>query len=166
MPALMPEFLMRPVEPVDLKGFGQFLREQDLGYPNYNNWVDNRCLPELDAGYKIAYSVSSNRAMVAGIVFQKHKGLVGTLEIKNLRVRNDLRRRDIARFLVKQAQVFALQERYSRMIADFRAGREYSPALSRFLKSCGFEVLFQAELYPGGTDYIVAKKLKPSLLLS
>ena len=163
---LMPEFLMKPVEPIDLKRFGQFLRTQNLGYPDYEQWVDRRCLPELDAGYKMAYSVVSNGVIVAGIIFQRHKGLVGTLEIKNLRVDTEFRRRDIAHFLMKQAETFALGERYSQMIADFRAEKEYSGRLSRFFQFCGFEVLFQAELYPGGQDFIIAKKLKPSLLLS
>jgi len=157
----MPDFLIKPVAGVDLKRFGQFLRTQNLGYLGYEQWVDQRCLPELDAGYKTAYSVSSNGVIVGGIVFQKHKCLIGTLEIKNLRVGTEFRRRDLAHFLVKQAEVYAKEEKYSQMIADFRADKTYSQTLSNFLKFCGFEVLFQAELYPGGIDYIVGKKLKP-----
>lgn len=156
-----PTFLIKPIEDRDIRPLGEFLESQDLGYPSYETWVRKTCLPELYFGQKQGVCAIVNNAIVADVIFQCHEQLEGTLEIKNLRVNPRLRRTDIAHFLMKQAENCALQTGYKDLIADFRAGKNYSPGLLTFLLFCGYRVLFKAELYPGGIDYVVGKRLQP-----
>jgi len=65
----------------------QFMRTQDLNYPDYQSWVD-RCQVELDARYKhaiLAWSCAHRqRDLVGEVIYQPHKSLSGFMEVKNL----------------------------------------------------------------------------------
>ncbi len=137
-----------------------FLQEQDLGYIQYDKWVDRVCIPELDAQYKQGYVVLSNGAIVASLIFQPHKELPLTLELKNLRVNKSYRRRDISHFLLKNAEVFAGEMGYQKIICDFREGKDYSSAVMRLLLFSGYSILFKADVYKSNqVDYIMHKTL-------
>lgn len=159
----MLSFLIKPLEDNDLKTLENFLTNQNLGYPNYEKWIKKTCLPELYFGEKKGYCVrvNENNAIVANIIFQQHKQLPKTLEIKNLRVDNKLRRRDIAHFLMKQAEVQAISKNNELIILDFRAEiKNYSREILNFLLFCGYEILYKTELYHPGVDFVMIKKLK------
>jgi GNAT superfamily N-acetyltransferase len=161
----IPTFLIKPVEDVNLNQLGEFLERQSLGYPEYEAWVRKTCLPELYFRQKRGICAITNGTIVADIIFQNHEQLPGTLEIKNLRVHDGLRRTDIAHFLMKQAEGYAKQAGCQQIIADFRAGKSYSSDLLTFLHFCGYQVLFQTELYPDGIDYVVGKRLSSRSIL-
>ena len=132
-------FTFRQLE--DMKQLSQlidFLASQSLGYPKYDEWVQ-RTEGELSIGYKGAILAYSDGKLVGDIVYQPHKQMPSFLEIKNLRVHNDLRMRYFGRFIVKQLES-EFKENYDALIVDVRADQTntlkffavegYSPVLS------------------------------------
>jgi hypothetical protein len=156
----MLDFYFKDIDNKSLKSLKNFLSLQDLGYIQYNKWIDKVCIPELDAGYKQGFIVSNNGIIVATLIFQPHKELLKTLELKNLRVDNKFSRRDIAHFLLKNAEVFARRMGYKTIIGDFRANKDYSFSILKLLLFSGYKVLFKAGIYKDGCqDYVVGMNL-------
>ena len=157
---VMPDLRIKQIEERDLRPLERFLLSQDLGYPNYNSWITKTCLPELYFGSKKGCTAYANGIVIADVIVQPHKELPKTLEIKNMRVDKGFRRRDIAHFLMKQAEVYARQEGYGQIIADFRAGKDYSAGILNLILFCGFSILGKSELYHDGfLDYAIVRKL-------
>ena len=69
----------------ELKALVDFLIKNNPGYKGYEDWVQ-RSEYEMDAGYKRTILAYSNDVMVADLIWQPHKQLPRTKEIKNLRV--------------------------------------------------------------------------------
>src|SRR3989344_7617874 len=88
----------------DLRKLRHFLLGQALWYPNYERWVEDVCIPDISNNWKTAIIAYSNGHVVGDVIFQKHKQLPKTREIKNLRINPDYRRRDLAHFLIRQAE--------------------------------------------------------------
>ena len=78
-----------------------FLAKQGLGYKNYDRWVQ-KTESEIDLGVKTAIIALSEGRIVGDLIFQNHKNLPRTLELKNLRT--DLKGRYFSRFMLKQAE--------------------------------------------------------------
>jgi ribosomal protein S18 acetylase RimI-like enzyme len=151
---------IKDIDNKNLKQLQRFLEYQDLGYNQYNHWINRICIPELNAGYKQGYIVNTNNIIIATLIFQTHKELSQTLELKNLRVDNRFRGRDIAHFLLKNAEVFARRMGYKTIIGDFRANKDYSFSILKLLLFSGYKVLFKAGIYKDGCqDYVVGMNL-------
>ena len=88
----------------------EFMAKQALGYPNYEGWLQ-RSEPELQGGYKGAILGFHNSHLIGDLVYQPHKQLPQTIEIKNLRIHPKLRRRDCAHFMLRQLEV-EFQQKY------------------------------------------------------
>ncbi len=135
----------------------RFLESQPLKYPNYRDWVYHVCKAELDAGYKSAYVAWNNGQVVGDLVFQPHKNLPRTVELKNLRISQDFRRRDLGHFLIKQVDADS-RGIFEQMIVDADAEQKDIHYLLRF---SGFRLLFEQHLYSGSNlDYVFVKNLK------
>ena len=155
------DFWIKPLTNRDLKPLQAFLLGQNLGYSNYETWVKTVCIPEVDFNYKKGLIVYTNRVVVGDIVFQPDKQLPKSLEIKNLRIHRNLRRRDLAHFLMKQAEVYARLNEFEQLTCDFRAEKEYSKNIKDLLFLCGYHLLAEAiNLYDDGClDCVMIKKL-------
>ncbi|MBU0461515.1 MAG: GNAT family N-acetyltransferase [Nanoarchaeota archaeon] len=103
----------------DIGRLVDFLAKQDLGYPHYDEWVQ-RAENELAAGYKVPIIAVSDGQIVGDVLYQPHKQIPRLREIKNLRVHPDLRRRDFAHFMLRQAEA-EHPEQYDAIICDTRA---------------------------------------------
>ncbi len=119
-----------------------FMHRQDLGYPRYHEWVD-RARTELAAGYKGSILAYSGGRLAGNLVFQPHKTVTSLLEIKNLRIHDQYRGRDFARFMVRQLEVEA-QGNYDALIGDVREERHQ---LLVFMQSLGFIPIHTISLY-------------------
>lgn len=128
-----------------------FLRLQDLGYPNYSDWVE-RTRVEIADGHKKAVVALSNGILVGDLVFQQHKQLPWVREIKNLRVHPDLRSRGFARFMLRQVEVE--EGDYSAIVVD---ARENQTALIALLKREGYMPLGCVNLYDDVKDVVMIK---------
>ena len=134
------DFEIRTVDSTkDIKQLINFLVRQDLGYPRYEEWVQ-KVEYEIDIGYKIGIAAFSNGHIIGDLVYQPHKELHGVREIKNLRIDPNFKRRDLAHFMLRQAEVEDFNE-YESIITDVREDREEA---INFLRFCGYIPLFTA----------------------
>ena len=136
----------------DLRVLVDFLGKQNLGYPNYDDWV-TRCLAELDAGYKQAIIAYDGSKIVGNVIFQPHKEISGVREIKNLRVAEDMRNRRFGAFLLRQAE-WHDSASYHAIMADFRADQS---EIEKLLLDEGFVIAGVRTLYDEKQDKIALR---------
>jgi len=133
-----------------------FISSQALSYPNYSDWVYNVCRTDLDAGYKKAYMAWHSGCIVGDLVFQPDKYLPRTLELKNLRIHPDFRRRALGYFLIKQVEADA-RGVFDQLIIDADSKQK---DIHHLLTFSGFQVLTKQHLYAeDNLDYIFVKSL-------
>ena len=133
------DFTFRNIEPRSLDPAMQFIASQNLGYPNYERWVE-KAREELSFGIKHRILNYSNRIVVGDVIFQRHKQLANILEIKNIRIHPELRGRNFASFMLRQAE---LEMSSKAVIVDARANqkdmiyfltsRGYTPSCDNFI---------------------------------
>jgi len=140
----------------DLLRLLDFLREQDLHYPRYQDWVA-RTEAETEMGWKTGVIASSNGHVVGNIIWQPHKELEGVREIKNMRVHPAVRERYFARFLMKQAETE--DRNYQELMLDLREDHPEKIPLINMLVSMGYTELCAVNLYdPNVRDIVMIKK--------
>lgn len=144
-----------------LKGLISFLAKQDLGYPNYDNWVQ-KTEHELDSGYKKVIMAFSDRKLVGDLVYQNHKEIPRFLELKNLRVHPDLRLRNFGRFMLKQAEI-ENSGKYDAIICDCHSEQS---EIIKFLESCNYIPIKSIPIYDKNTlEVVLVKFIKSKNLL-
>jgi len=144
----------------ELSDLINFLNKQNLGYPEYDSWVQ-RTENELDTGYKKAILAFSEKNLVGNLVYQTHKGDSSFLELKNLRVLKNFRLRDFARFMLKQAEVENLN--YKAIICDIPFNQ---PEIIKFMESQGYNLFLKIPLYEKDTpDVVMIKYLEKRELI-
>ena len=128
-----------------------FLLSQSLGYPNYDEWVERVCIPDLETGWKKAYLAFYEGNLIGDAIFQFHKHL-DLLEFKNLRIHPRWRGRDFGRFLARQIEA----ENKKSIICDTR-----EKDVVEFLKSIGYKEIGIENLYdPNEQDVILLKEFE------
>ncbi len=139
----------------DVRAAIDFLHKQDLGYPNYGDWVQ-RAESELSLGYKQGIIATSGSRVVGDVVWQPHKQLSRVREIKNIRVHPDIRGRRFAHFMLRQAEVEQAGN-YDLLMCDAREDQTEIIDLMTFL---GYTSLFSQNLYdPNKKDVVMVKCL-------
>ena len=139
----------------ELKLLLNFLIKQDLGYPNYEEWVQ-KSEYEIEKGLKIPILGLSGNELVADLIYQKHKELSNSLEIKNCRVISPLRYRDFARFMFKQVEIEA-KRKYDSIVCDVRSTEIRT---IEFLLNINYIPLNKKPLYDNKLDIIFFKSLE------
>jgi len=139
----------------DLKQLRVFLLSQALWYPNYEHWVDDVCIPDVDHGHKTAIVAYSDGKVVGDAVFQPHKELPRTREFKNMRINPDFRRRDLGHFLLRQVEE-ENKGTFDRIVLDVDARQR---TVVQFFQFCGYQPIMQMPLYSQhNLDIIMAKE--------
>lgn len=139
----------------DLKKLRHFLLGQELWYPNYEQWIEEVCIPDINNNWKTAMVAYSNGHVVGDAIFQKHKQLPKTRELKNLRINPEYRRRDLAHFLIRQVEE-ENKGSFDRIILDTDIRKE---GTIKFLTFCGYKPIMQLPLYsPHNLDMIMVKE--------
>ena len=132
-----------------------FMRKQALDYQGYDSWLQ-RSEPEFHAGYKQAVLAFSESRIVADAVYQPHKSLPRVLEIKNLRVHPNLRRRDFGHFMLRQVEVEARKtKQFDLMMIDARASQK---DILTLLKFTGYKEIARTPLYDSNEEDVVFSK--------
>ncbi|MEK6760528.1 MAG: hypothetical protein AABX93_01245 [Nanoarchaeota archaeon] len=147
------DFSFRSIELKNLDETTQFVASQNLGYPNYEAWIE-KMRSELSFGIKHGILAYNNGIIVGDIVFQKHKQLVDFLELKNIRIHPNLRGRNFASFMLRQAE---LEMPQSPVIVDARVNQA---DMINFLISQGYSSVTQMPLYDSHNQDIVMVKLR------
>lgn len=151
-------FTIRQVDDLrDLRLLREFLHRHDLGYPNYDEWVDCVCIPEIEDGYKNAVVAFHGTILVGDLVWQAHKELPRTVECKNLRIDPLVRERGLAYFLLKQCEVESRKDS-DIIIGDIHSNQD---DIKLFFLRYGFRVLYQAPLYSDNRlETVMIRELK------
>ena len=140
----------------DLVKLLEFIRIQDLNYPNYQGWV-SRTEAELEMGWKTGVVAVSNGVVLGDIIWQSHKELPRVREIKNLRVHPVVRGRYFARFLLRQAEIENRRD-YDSLMLDLREDHPEKIAIIDILVAMGYEKLYAVNLYaPNIKDIVMLK---------
>ncbi len=142
----------------DLKQLIDFLIKQDLGYPNYEDWIQ-RAEQEINQGYKVPILAFSEGKMVGDIIYQPHKQFPRMREIKNIRVHPELRGRAFAQFMLRQAEA-ENKDQYDALLVDARTDQK--DIITLLLRN-GYLPLGQKTLYDSNMlDVIMIKTLDNS----
>ena len=139
----------------DYRAVIDFLSKQDLGYPGYQDWVQ-RAEAELLTGYKnVILGINGNR-VVSDVMFQPHKQLGGrVIEVKNIRVDEQLRGRYFAGFMMRQLQT-EVSEESDCILVDARS----SPTdVISMLKSLGYVEVTRTPLYDTNEQDVVMTRV-------
>jgi len=137
----------------ELRNLIEFLVLQDLGYPNYESWVQ-KTEHELESGYKGVVLAFSGKQLVGDIVYQPHKAANCFLEIKNLRMHPQIRERKFAEFMLRQIEA-ENKGKYSAVICDARANQK---DIISFLESQKYNMYATLPLYDKHTPDVVMIK--------
>ena len=145
----------------ELKQLKNFLIEQPFSYPNYEDWVE-RTIPEIDCGYKKTILAFSDDILAGDLIFQPHKTLSKVMELKNMRIHPDFKRRYFGFFMLRQME--AESKDYDAITCDARSDMVNVLSL---LKLCGYREISRVPLYdPNVEDIILLKNLKNPLNIS
>ncbi len=127
----------------DVERLRVFLLGQALWYPRYEDWVCGRCIPDVHSGRKSAFVAYADGEVVGNAIYQPHGELPRTRELKNLRVHPRFRRRDLAHFLIRQAEE---EDRgtFDRIVCDADARQL---AVRRLLLFSGYRPVCETPLY-------------------
>lgn len=152
---LVVDFTFRGIDSVkDLKNLELSLIYQRLWYPKYEKWVTERCIPDIESGWKKVISVFYGKEIIGDAIFQPHKELPKTLEFKNMRIDQRFWRRGIGYFLLKQVEFSRGENERIILDVDYRLGGTIN-----FLKRCGYKILCSRRLYdPNNLDVIMLKE--------
>lgn len=148
------DFQFKTVSSVkELNSLRDFLLPLPLEYPEYEKWVIQTCIPEIELGYKQAILAFSNGYLIGDAIHQPHKQLPNTTEFKNLRIHPRYRRRDIGHFLLRQVEE---ESKAKRIILDVDSKQT---AIICFLEFCGYRKIAGVNLYsPKSLDYVMIKE--------
>ena len=126
-----------------------FIRAQDLEYPKYQDWV-SRTEGEIISGWKIPILAFSEGRLVGEIIYQEHKKLPRTIEMKNIRIHPFYAGRGFAYFLIKQIE--AETKGHDAIICDVRENKR---DIISFLRFSGYEPILKKPLYDENNHDIV-----------
>jgi ribosomal protein S18 acetylase RimI-like enzyme len=127
-------------------------------YPDFDAWAQ-RAHGQLKAQSKRAMVALERCAVIGVVLYQRHKTLAGTLEVKNVTVRPDRRGRYLASFLLRNAELEGAREfGCARVVADAKAR---NAAIRLFLLQHRYRVLASEDLYrlSAGEDVVYAKEM-------
>ena len=146
-------FLFRGIETnADISVLMDFMGKQALSYPDYDTWLQ-KIEPEFYNGSKNAVLAFSDNKLVGDLVYQPHKSLVRSLELKNLRIHPDLRRRDFSHFMLKQIETEARNSgKYDQIISDTRASQE---DVLRAFSFAGYQEIERIALYDSNEEDVL-----------
>ncbi len=147
----------------DITTIVDFLAVQNMDYPGYDAWVQ-RTEAELLINQKQGILASSEGKIAGNLIFQPHKTNTDFLELKNLRVHPELRRRGFAGFMLRQMEIEAQQQRaYTGIICDVRPEQT---SVIKLLTLCGYRPVMTVPLYENHHfDVIMVKPLMSQVVI-
>lgn len=127
-------------------------------YPDFESWIE-RVHGQLKSEEKRAVVAIVAGQVVGAVVYQSHRELPGTLEIKNLTVRPDQRGRHLASFLLRNAEQEGARDfKATQVVVDAKLGNR---PIRRFLDANHYQPQAVSDLYRlnAGPDVVYSKCL-------
>ncbi|MDD5651156.1 MAG: GNAT family N-acetyltransferase [Candidatus Nanoarchaeia archaeon] len=137
-----------------------FIKQFSLDYPDYNIWLE-KCKRELELGYKKAFVCEKNNQIIGNLIFQPHKEDPLLLEMKNGRVLDEYRRKNIFSSLVKNVIIYGKENNFKRVIGDAHITNE---GMIKTLSNFGFMELANETIYDKQIEKIMIKDLNETSL--
>jgi ribosomal protein S18 acetylase RimI-like enzyme len=130
----------------------------EADYPDFSVWVE-RVHGQLKSEDKRAIVAMERGSIVGAIVYQKHKTLADTLELKNISVRPDASGRYLASFLLRNAEIEGARDfNVSKATCDAKVS---NVGIRMFLLRHRYVVQGEADLYRlgAGGDLVFGKPI-------
>ena len=131
----------------DLKKLKYFMLKQPQYYPNFRNWVEEKCLPRIESEKYKTIIVISEGKIIGDAIYRKLDKL--NTEIKNFRIDKNFRNRDLGHFLLNQ--IF-FENPSTNLITDVTT--DNFPAVEFFIRN-GFNIVEKKQLYKKGQDELI-----------
>lgn len=141
-------------DPNEINELYQFIKQYPLNYPNYSEWL-KKCKRELELGYKKAFVYKLKGKIIADLIFQPHKQDSSLLELKNIRVIEEHRKKKVFSKLLKEAISYARQNRFKKIVVDAHADSEVIKPLQKL----GFSVESYENLYDSKLETVLGLDL-------
>ena len=133
----------------ELISFRDFLLKQPQWYPSFKDWVDSKCVPRVERGeYKAIFAYSDG--IIGDAVYRRLTQ--DTIEIKNFRIDEEYRHRDLGRFLLRQVEY---DNPSSNLVLDVTL--DNFSGIEFFVRN-GFHIISREELYKKGQYELVMRK--------
>jgi len=133
----------------------EFIKQYPLDYPDYFAWLE-KCYRELQMGNKKAVVCVNNERIIANLIFQQHKRDPKSLELKNGRVDERLRRQKIFTRLYEVVEQYARENGFLRIVADTHTDNQ--PVIATF-EDLGFVIEAEGNLYRKDKLEVILSKL-------
>ncbi len=137
----------------EIRKLKEFLLLQPLNYPNYEDWVE-KAVAEIDFGYKESILAFSDNTLIGDLIFQPHKTLARVMELKNMRIHPEFKRRYFGYFMLRQAE--AESKNYDMITCDTRSDRI---DILNLLRLCGYREVSRIPLYNSNTEDVIMSKI-------
>jgi ribosomal protein S18 acetylase RimI-like enzyme len=129
-------------------------------YPDYEEWLE-KAEAQLIEGDKRAMVAYSDQRAIGAIVYQRHRSIPGTIEIKNISVNPEKQGRYVGSFLLRNVEIEAGGNDYPdsrNIVVDTKAT---NLGMISFLSTHGYSVVVFEDLYRRGTgeDALLSKSL-------
>ena len=129
-------------------------------YPSHRDWLD-KSEAQLASGSKRAMTAYMGSKAIGTVIYQRDPQSPSNLEIRNISVSPDARGRYVGAFLLRNAEVEAVQHDFpgvERISVDTKAT---NVEMINFLLSQGYEIEDIKDLYGVGTglDAVVSKSV-------
>jgi ribosomal protein S18 acetylase RimI-like enzyme len=127
-------------------------------YPDYSLWID-RVHEQLRKETKRSMVALEGGRVVGVVLYQQHRSLSQTLEIKNISVRPEKAGRYIASFLLRNAEIEGAREYQAQTVTvDAKAGNK---GIRLFLLAHRYRITQEQDLYGlgSGPDLVFTKVL-------
>jgi ribosomal protein S18 acetylase RimI-like enzyme len=134
-----------------------------IDYPDFDRWAA-KVYQQLKSERKRALVALSYGDVVGAVIYQRHQVDADALEIKNITVRPDVRGRNVARFLLRNAEIEGAHDFGSHVV--FCDAKIKNVAIRAHLLQSGYRVKRVEDLYGlgAGEDVLYAKRLGASLV--
>ncbi|HYD03830.1 MAG TPA: GNAT family N-acetyltransferase [Alphaproteobacteria bacterium] len=141
----------------DILRIYEFIRSQNLNYPQYEEWA-KKCRDELLTGYKKAFVIKNkNGKLIGSLIVQKHKSDSSVLEMKNARIASGYENKGHFKQLYLAAERYAREKNYKKIVCD--SHMENFKMISS-LHKVGFIIESKENIYtPKNLEVILTKDL-------
>ncbi len=146
------DFRVKTLDSVnELKTLRESMLRQRQWYPNFDSWVDEKCIPRIESGDYIPFLFSSSTVLNGALIYRWLEE--NEVEIKYLRIDKKYHNQYWGKVLLRQLELATGNVEF---ITDVTKKNE--PALNFFLRY-GFKIISEEQLYKEGqTECILSYK--------
>lgn len=134
----------------DLAKLREFILHQPMSYPNYQDWVADKCIPRVANGDYKTLVVFHDKIIIGDAVYRFLNE--NDVEIKNFRIDEFQRHRDLGHFVLRQVEV---SNSGKNLVTDVH---ETNVSALKFFKANGFGEEGKVELYRQGQREVILRK--------